>query len=177
MFLQPTSSGTTVSRGKLEYFHQVTFSARLKLFGPQEPSQHGQSPESTKSVFDFGSTVDLCPEPCVELEQTDLHAERSGLFLVFCCFFLRCSQGRIHKFQGGEHWRYPVVISQTRWLVSQERLSPRAGTSLFIDLFPITPSGEQWFFLQLVCHTTLLPHQGVLASTDNFKYSEYFYNN
>ncbi len=32
---------------------------------------------------------------------------------------------------------------------------------------------------QLVCHTTLLPHQGVLALlafTTNFKYSEYFYN-
>ena len=38
-----------------------------------------------------------------------------------------------------------VVISQTHWLVSQERLSPRAGTSVFIDLFPITPSGEWWF--------------------------------
>ncbi len=30
---------------------------------------------------------------------------------------------------------------------------------------------------QLVCHTTLLPHQGVLASTANFNYSEYFYKN
>ncbi len=30
---------------------------------------------------------------------------------------------------------------------------------------------------QLVCHTTLLPHQGVLASAANFNYSEYFYNN
>ncbi len=69
-----------------------------------------------------------------------------------------------------------VVISQTHWLVSQERLSLRAGTSIFIDLFPVMPSGEQWF-LQLVCHTTLLPHQGMLASTDNFKHSEYFYNN
>ncbi len=27
-----------------------------------------------------------------------------------------------------------VVISQTHWLVSQERLSPKAGTSVFIDL-------------------------------------------
>ncbi len=35
-----------------------------------------------------------------------------------------------------------VVISQTHRLVSQERLSPRAGTS---DLIPITPSSEQWF--------------------------------
>ncbi len=42
----------------------------------------------------------------------------------------------------------------------------------------------QWWHLvvmvlnsQLVCHTTLLPHQGVLASTANFKYSKYFYNN
>ena len=39
------------------------------------------------------------------------------------------------------------MISQTRRLVSQERLSPRAGTSVFIDLIPITPSGEQWFEL------------------------------
>ncbi len=38
-----------------------------------------------------------------------------------------------------------VVISQTHRLASQERLSPRAGTSVFIDLIPITPSGEQWF--------------------------------
>ncbi len=37
------------------------------------------------------------------------------------------------------------VISQTHRLVSQERLSPRAGTSIFIDLIPITPSGEWWF--------------------------------
>ncbi len=38
-----------------------------------------------------------------------------------------------------------VVISQTHRLVSQERLSPRAGTSVFIDLVPIMLSGEQWF--------------------------------
>ncbi len=38
-----------------------------------------------------------------------------------------------------------VVISQTHWFVSQERLSPRAGTSVFIDLIPIMPSGERWF--------------------------------
>ncbi len=48
----------------------------------------------------------------------------------------------------GESWcpaaRLIVVISQTHWLVSQERLSPRAGSSVFIDL-PITPSGEWWF--------------------------------
>ncbi len=30
----------------------------------------------------------------------------------------------------------------THGLVSQERLSLRAGTSVFIDLFPIMPSGE-----------------------------------
>ncbi len=39
---------------------------------------------------------------------------------------------------------FTVVISQTHWLVSQERLSPRVGTSVFIDL-PIMPSGERWF--------------------------------
>ncbi len=38
-----------------------------------------------------------------------------------------------------------AVISQTHWLVSQERLSPRTGTSIFIDLFPITLSGKWWF--------------------------------
>ncbi len=43
-----------------------------------------------------------------------------------------------------QDWTNSVVVSQTHWLVSQERLSPRAGTSVFIDL-PITPSGEQWF--------------------------------
>ncbi len=60
-----------------------------------------------------------------------------------------------------------VVVSQTHWLVSQERLSLRVGTSVFIDLFPITPSGE-WWFLQLVCHTTLLPHQGAEGFNYNF---------
>ncbi len=45
-----------------------------------------------------------------------------------------------------QHWRpWAVVILQTHRLVSQERLSPRAGTSIFIDLIPITPSGEWWF--------------------------------
>ncbi len=33
-----------------------------------------------------------------------------------------------------------VVISQTHWLVSQERLSPRAGTSVFI-MYTVVPSG------------------------------------
>ncbi len=37
-----------------------------------------------------------------------------------------------------------VVISQTRWLVSQERLSPRAGTSVFIE-YTVVPSMRQWF--------------------------------
>ncbi len=50
--------------------------------------------------------------------------------------------------------RFNMTISQTHWLVSQERLSPRARTPVFIDLFPITPSidlfpimpsGEWWF--------------------------------
>ena len=43
------------------------------------------------------------------------------------------------------HKQLFVVISQKHWLVSQERLSPRAATSVFIDLIPITPSGERWF--------------------------------
>ncbi len=71
---------------------------------------------------------------------------------------------------------FSVVISQTHWLVSQERLSPRVGTSVFI----VYRSDIWWVVvltLQLVCHTTLLPHQGALASTANFNYSEYFYNN
>ena len=46
-------------------------------------------------------------------------------------------------------WNTFVVISQTYRLVSQERLSPRAGNSAFIDLIPITPSGEWWFQLQI----------------------------
>ncbi len=37
-----------------------------------------------------------------------------------------------------------VVISQTHWLVSQERLSPRVGTSVFI-MYTVVPSGERWF--------------------------------
>ncbi len=49
-----------------------------------------------------------------------------------------------------------VVISQTRWLVSQERLSLRAGTSVFILYNHVI-----WWVVvlnsQLVCHTTLLP--------------------
>ncbi len=35
-----------------------------------------------------------------------------------------------------------VVISQTHWLVSQERLSPRAGTSVFIE-YTVVPSGKR----------------------------------
>ncbi len=69
-------------------------------------------------------------------------------------------------FQGSQFVPICVVISQTHWLVSQERLSLRVGTSIFINL-PIMPSGEQWF-LQLVCHTTLLPHQGAEGFNHNF---------
>ncbi len=37
-----------------------------------------------------------------------------------------------------------VVISQTHWLVSQERLSPRVGTSVFIG-YTVLTSSERWF--------------------------------
>ncbi len=37
-----------------------------------------------------------------------------------------------------------VVISQTHWLVSQVRLPPMAGTTLFI-LYTVVPSVQWWF--------------------------------
>ncbi len=60
-----------------------------------------------------------------------------------------------------------AVISQTHWLVSQERLSPRAGTFVFI----LYNHAIWWVVVlnsQLVCHTTLLPHQGVEGFNYNF---------
>ena len=36
-----------------------------------------------------------------------------------------------------------VNSQHTGWYL--RRLSPKVGTSVFIDLFPIMPSGEQWF--------------------------------
>ncbi len=53
----------------------------------------------------------------------------------------RCSK----RMSLGVIMRSFVVISQTHRLVSQERLSPRVGTSIFIDLHSIMPSGEWWF--------------------------------
>ena len=44
-----------------------------------------------------------------------------------------------------QSWLFVVVISQTHWLVSQGRLSPREGTSVFIDLFFSGAICEQWF--------------------------------
>ncbi len=52
-----------------------------------------------------------------------------------------------------------VVISQTRWLVSQERLSPRAGTSVFIDSV-LPPLGMVLTFEAGVSHHTPPPPGG-----------------
>ncbi len=53
-----------------------------------------------------------------------------------------------------------VVISQTRWLVSQERLSPRVGTSVFI-MYTVLPAMRQWFkFTAGVSHHTPPPPGG-----------------
>ena len=50
-----------------------------------------------------------------------------------------------------------VVISQTHWLVSQERLSPRAGTSIFI-VYTVVPSGGSGSkFTAGVSHHICLP--------------------
>ncbi len=47
-----------------------------------------------------------------------------------------------------------VVISQTNRLVSQERLRPGAGTSVFIDLIPIITSSEVLIFETSMSHHT-----------------------
>ncbi len=51
----------------------------------------------------------------------------------------------------------PVVISQTHWLVSQERLSPRAGTSVFIDSVAPSISVVLTFEAGVSHHTPPLP--------------------
>ena len=64
----------------------------------------------------------------------------------------------LHKFD--KVGQCAVVISQTHWLVSQERLSPRAGTSVFID-YTVLPSMRQWFkFTAGVSHHTPPPPGG-----------------
>ncbi len=59
-----------------------------------------------------------------------------------------------------------VVISQLIRLVSQKRWTSEVGISLFI-----APSSEWFWHLGQVCHTTLLPHQGVLASFLAFQHN------
>ncbi len=62
----------------------------------------------------------------------------------------------------------------TGWYLRRD--CPRGWEPPYL-LSTVVPSGGSGSILQLVCHTTLLPYQGALASTANFKYSEYFYNN
>ena len=52
-----------------------------------------------------------------------------------------------------------VVISQTRWLVSQERLAPGAGISVFIDSV-LLPLGVVLTFEAGVSHHTPPPPGG-----------------
>ncbi len=88
---------------------------------------------------------------CVSLESRDVVDSGIGLW---------SSRAHLEFESQGVDYRC-VVISQTHRLVSQERLFPGAGTSVSIDLIPITPSGEWWFqHLRLVYHTTLLPPPG-----------------
>ncbi len=55
---------------------------------------------------------------------------------------------------------FSVVISQTHWLVSQEGLSPRAGTSVFI-MYTVAPSvGVVLTFEAGVSHHTPPPPGG-----------------
>ncbi len=71
-----------------------------------------------------------------------------------------------------------VVISQTHWLVSRVRLARwRESLALLNVQWCHLESGGDGSNSQLVCHTTLLPHQGaqlLLAFATNFKYSKYF---
>ncbi len=69
------------------------------------------------------------------------------------CRRQRCSPERC-----SEHV-WDVVISQTRWLVSQERLAPGVGISVFIDL--VLPSlGVVLTFEASVLHHTPPPPGG-----------------
>ncbi len=58
-----------------------------------------------------------------------------------------------------------VVISQTHWLVSQVRLARwrESLCLLYVQCCHLSSGGLN---SQLVCHTTLLPHQGGLASAN-----------
>ncbi len=114
---------------------------------------------------------------CVACMSTKVAKQVNFTFCVKKKYLGRCSFAKTICFLRKSHVHTQtgvVLCSDIHWLVSQERLSPRAGTSVC----------TQWGHLeavvlnsQLMCHTTLLPHQGVLASTANFKYSKYFYNN
>ncbi len=61
-----------------------------------------------------------------------------------CSCVCVCERERERERERESRDGFSVVISQTHWLVSQERLSPRAGTSVFIE-YTVLISGEQWF--------------------------------
>ncbi len=72
-----------------------------------------------------------------------------------------------------------VVISQTHWLVSRVRLPQwRESLALLnVQCCHLVSGASGSNISRLVCHTTLLPHQGarlLLAFATNFKYSKYF---
>ncbi len=86
--------------------------------------------------------------------------EDAGLDWRSCSWFFGMHRGLFCEFvpngQGVNAVWYPgflhqlceaiccVVISQTHWLVSRERLSSTAGTTLFI-LYTVVPSVQWWF--------------------------------
>ncbi len=73
-----------------------------------------------------------------------------------------------------EHSNYPksTCITNTQVGISGET-DPGGGNLhiYYVQKWHLADGSNIW-----VCHTTLLPHQGALASTDNFWYSEYFYD-
>ncbi len=94
---------------------------------------------TSKSEFSQGEIHVAKRLSTSQVGSIDSHVKSWGHWVIFCNNYLEidfCYRKHPHT--------CCVVISQTHWLVSQERLSPRAGTSIFIDL-PITPSGEWWF--------------------------------
>ncbi len=105
---------------------------------------------------------------------TTTRGHQGGTFPSECWSSTWHSKSTLHNSKVRGSWfsaqvtpHYTVVISQTHWLVSQERLCPRAGTSIFImyksDIWQMvvltTGSGVSY-------HTP--PPPGGTGLTDNF---------
>ena len=88
-------------------------------------------------------TLSQINHPCLLPNTLNMHSVRICWYiLVSWLEFLEGWEGgagdsHVGGGQRGSPWGlgvYNVVISQTHWLVSQERLSPRAGTSIYLPL-------------------------------------------